>query len=232
MSTVLQEIEVEQPTPATLEVCETFYSIQGEGVRAGTPTLFIRLARCNLRCAWCDTKYSWERGEAKDVEEIARFAREHDPPVRNIDITGGEPMLWRRALASLFPALRDHEVEVETNGTIMPLAFDHVTYNVSPKLANGGDPLALRIRMQVLREYARLRSYFKFVVRGEDDVRELVPLVDELGVPPERVLLMPECQTREEYRARAPVAAELAKGHGFLPSPRLHIEMWDGERGK
>jgi len=229
--TALAEIEIPQPSQTTLEVCELFQSIQGEGVRAGLPTLFVRLARCNLRCTWCDTKYSWEKGEAKGVDEVADRIVRHTPHLKNVDITGGEPMLWRRALDSLFPALRDFEIEVETNGTIQPLAYDHVTYNVSPKLSNGGDPLALRIRMKVLKEYARLPSYFKFVVARAEDVLEAIPLIRELGLPPERVLLMPEAETREAYRARAPLVADLATEHGFRFSPRLHIELWDGRRG-
>jgi len=227
----LAEIEIPQPSQTTLEVCEVFHSIQGEGVRAGLPTLFVRLARCNLRCTWCDTKYSWEKGEPRSVEDVARQVIDHAPPLKNVDITGGEPMLWRKALDSLFPALRDFEIEVETNGTIQPLAYDHVTYNVSPKLSNGGDPLGLRIRMKVLQEYARLDSFFKFVVAREEDIDEAIPLIGELGIPPERVLLMPEAETREAYRVRAPSVAEMAKDHGFRFSPRLHIELWDGRRG-
>ena len=229
--TALTEIEVPQPSQTTLEVCEVFHSIQGEGVRAGLPTLFVRLARCNLRCTWCDTKYSWEKGEVKSVDEIANQIIGHSPHLKNVDITGGEPMLWRRALDSLFPALREFEIEIETNGTIAPLAYDHVTYNVSPKLSNGGDPLALRIRMKVLKEYAGLASYFKFVIAKNEDVEEALPLIGELGVPADRVLLMPEAETREAYRARAPAVAEMAKAHGFRFSPRLHIDLWDGRRG-
>lgn len=167
----------------------------------------------------------------RSVDEVAREVVEHSPPLKNVDVTGGEPMLWRGALDPLFRALRDHEIEVETNGTIMPLAHDHVTYNVSPKLSNSGDPLALRVRMKVLREYALLPSYFKFVVAQEEDVEEALPLIGELGLPADRVLLMPEAGTREAYRARAPAVAELAKEHGFRFSPRLHIELWDGKRG-
>ena len=47
------------PQPPTLKISEIFPSIQGEGLRQGEPTIFVRFAGCNLRCTFCDTKYAW-----------------------------------------------------------------------------------------------------------------------------------------------------------------------------
>ena len=58
------------PQPPTLKIKEIFASIQGEGLRCGEPTFFIRLAGCNLRCPWCDTKYAWRGGKIYTVDEI------------------------------------------------------------------------------------------------------------------------------------------------------------------
>ncbi len=54
---------------------EIFYSIQGEGVNIGVPTVFLRLALCNLKCDWCDTKYTWDW----DHYEYEKDVRYHLP---------------------------------------------------------------------------------------------------------------------------------------------------------
>ncbi|NIO36533.1 hypothetical protein GTO27_02395, partial [Candidatus Bathyarchaeota archaeon] len=53
-----------------MKVSEIFYSIEGEGIEIGRPEVFIRLAECNLRCTWCDTKYTWENGKDMSTNEV------------------------------------------------------------------------------------------------------------------------------------------------------------------
>src|ERR1700689_3698267 len=76
-----------------LRVSEIFYSIQGEGILAGVPSVFVRLSGCNLRCGWCDTPYaSWNpEGDYKRLGEVlANVPRRWPTPVV---VTGGEPMI-------------------------------------------------------------------------------------------------------------------------------------------
>jgi 7-carboxy-7-deazaguanine synthase len=102
----------------TLNVCEIFKSIQGETVRAGFPSVFVRLAGCNLRCRYCDTKYAWERGTDMTVDEIVSSVTNLGH-FHHITVTGGEPLLQHgtRLLINSF-AERGHEVQIETNGSI------------------------------------------------------------------------------------------------------------------
>jgi len=98
---------------------ELFYSIQGEGSRAGCPAVFLRLAGCNLSCAWCDTKYSWGRGGAVPEPELASRIMSFQSP--GLVITGGEPLLQTPAIERLLALLPPNLfIEIETNGTIVP----------------------------------------------------------------------------------------------------------------
>src|SRR4030042_6969102 len=71
---------------------EIFYSLQGEGFLAGTPSVFVRLAGCPLRCRWCDTKYAWSEGAGDDcsIEKILQTVQQWG--CKFVVITGGEPM--------------------------------------------------------------------------------------------------------------------------------------------
>lgn len=115
-----------------LQLAEIFYSIQGEGTWTGTPAVFVRLAGCNLSCAFCDTDYSLKfLASVNDVVDRVRDAGGDCPMVV---LTGGEP-LAQTETASLIEALRadGRRVHVESNGTIFASLPDDVWLCVSPK---------------------------------------------------------------------------------------------------
>ena len=121
------------PRP-TLRIAEVFASVQGEGLRQGEPTLFVRLAGCNLRCAFCDTKDAWKGGTLRTREAVVAEVRRLrlDCPAAWACLTGGEPLL--QDISGLVRDLRKEglKVQVETNGTvdrILPVDW----YTVSPK---------------------------------------------------------------------------------------------------
>ena len=100
-----------------LEVCEIFYSLQGESSYMGMPCIFIRLSGCNLRCSYCDTAYSYQSGTKMDLagilSEIAKY------PAKLVELTGGEPM-WQDNSIPLMQMLLDegYTVLIETNGSL------------------------------------------------------------------------------------------------------------------
>lgn len=226
-----------------LALSEFFDSIQGEGASAGAPCLFVRLAHCNLRCSWCDTRYSWDFATYRYADEVATLPttdvakRIRACEATRVVITGGEPLIQRGELETLV-ALLDPAlvIEVETNGTLAPgspLLARINQWNVSPKLANAGDPLEKRLKLAVLREFAAAeRAYLKLVVASAADLVEAEALIAETAWPRERVLLMPQAATREELRARGPLVQAEALARGLRYSSRLHIERWGGERGR
>ncbi|MFH1403617.1 MAG: 7-carboxy-7-deazaguanine synthase QueE [Candidatus Altiarchaeota archaeon] len=101
-----------------MNVIEIFSSIQGEGKYIGKPTVFIRLAGCNLRCVWCDTKYALTGGTDISVPEIIRLVNQQG--IGTVCITGGEPMLQIDELKKLVKGLKDvgYRIVLETNGTL------------------------------------------------------------------------------------------------------------------
>jgi len=124
------------PPQPTLRIVEIFPSLQGEGLRQGEPTIFVRLAGCNLKCSFCDTKYAWRGGSEASVSDIAvkvenirrRF------PVCWVCLTGGEPFL--QDLRPLVRLLKKQKlkIQVETNGTIYyPLPADWFALSPKPK---------------------------------------------------------------------------------------------------
>lgn len=103
--------------PPSVEISETFVSLQGESTRSGQPCWFVRLSGCNLRCSYCDTAHAWKRGERRSVACLLEEYRASG--VALAEITGGEPLL-QPAFPALAAALRDAghgPLLVETNGT-------------------------------------------------------------------------------------------------------------------
>ena len=210
----------------------------------GVPSVFLRLATCNLTCHWCDTKYTWDwrnfdyQSEVVelDLEEIAHRIRAFN--CLHIVITGGEPLLQQAGLEPLVESLADdgHTFEVETNGTIVPLPgmVRHIgQWNVSPKLRTSGNTSEERQIPQALETFARLpEAFFKFVVTAESDIDEVRALRDKYQLPPERVLLMPEGRTRDELEKKSSWLSEACVRHGFRFTTRLHILIWGDERGR
>lgn len=104
-----------------VRVIEVFRSLQGESSRAGFPSLFIRLAGCNLNCVYCDTVYAREGGRDMPIRDLLKTA-ERCRGIDHITVTGGEPLLQENAIA-LMDALtgRGFSLRLETNGSL-PIA--------------------------------------------------------------------------------------------------------------
>ena len=101
----------------TLRVTEIYRSIQGESTWAGLPCTFVRLARCHLRCVWCDTAYAFRGGEKMSLAAIAARCEALDSSL--VELTGGEPLV-QPACIDLAALLVDqgYPVLVETSGTL------------------------------------------------------------------------------------------------------------------
>ena len=222
-----------------MKIAELFYSLQGEGMLIGVPSVFIRTSGCNLRCSWCDTPYtSWQpEGAELSLDRILDEVKAH--PARHVVVTGGEPMIAPEIipLTERLNRLGLH-VTIETAGTVFqPVSCDLMS--ISPKLSNStptGSFAAqherLRIQPAMLRDLMTRYEYqLKFVIAKPEDVEELRALVATLSADPQRVVLMPEGTDRDVLRERSVWLAEVAKTEGFRFTPRLHVELWGNQRG-
>ncbi len=208
---------------------ELFYSIQGEGSRAGTPAVFLRLSGCNLHCSWCDTKYSWAAGTEVPEPELA--ARISAFACNSLVITGGEPLLQTAALEQLLSLLPQHLfVEVETNGTVPPspaLVQRVNQWNVSPKLQHSGNE-GHGIHPSALADFvATQRAWFKFVVCSAADW----PQIAALNLPQERIILMPCATTTHALQQARPAVVDLCLHQRVRFGDRLHVAIWGDKKG-
>lgn len=160
----------------SLQINEIFYSIEGEGSRVGQPTTFIRLARCNLACFFCDTEF--DSFTQMRLDEIIDEVRRHSADW--VCLTGGEPL--GQDIRKLCEALtgNGYHIHIETNGVVKPDTelFDLIEHwTVSPKrrgVIDGFD------RITELK-YIVGKSFREDMV--EDDRSELIYLQPESSKP-------------------------------------------------
>jgi len=230
-----------------LNVAEVFSSIQGEGRTTGTPSVFLRLANCNLLCKskdWiCDSIEVWQKGELKGFDEVFTISQIADlNSGAHLVITGGEPLLQQRKIVDFIKhwqsrILRKIFIEIETNGTIMPneQMLELVSqWNCSPKLANSGEKKQRRFKPKVLRVISKTRNhFFKFVINNREDVLDAILFLQEAEVitTKKNIYLMPAGETREELSLIRNNVVDLAILHGFQYSDRLHIVIWNKKTG-
>jgi 7-carboxy-7-deazaguanine synthase len=106
-----------------LTVNEVFFSIQGEGTRAGRPCVFVRLTGCPLRCTWCDTAYAFHEGSKRGEDEV--LSQVESFPCTLVELTGGEPLSQPAAFPFITRLLDSgREVLVETSGHVLLAGLD------------------------------------------------------------------------------------------------------------
>ena len=228
-----------------MRIAEIFYSIQGEGLLAGVPSIFIRTSGCNLRCHWCDTPYaSWKpEGPEMSIEEILKKISRWD--CNHIVLTGGEPMIAPDLpeLATVLKKQNKH-ITIETAGTILPNGIPCDLASLSPKLSNSTpsperDPAwakkheSTRLQPEVISDWIRKYPFqLKFVVSSENDLAEIKDLLSRLPpVPLHQILLMPEGIDVKTLATRTPWLVDICKREGFRFCPRLQIELFGHTRG-
>ncbi len=151
-----------------MRIIEVFHSVQGEGPLTGTRTTFVRTARCNLRCRWCDTTYSFGPGRERSIPSIVREVERNR--TRHVCLTGGEPLLQSESV-DLARELSRRKITtvIETGGSLDISPYLHlpgVVLSVDVKCPASG--MEKRNRWENL-PLLRARDTLKFVIADRRD---------------------------------------------------------------
>lgn len=172
-----------------LDVAERFISINGEARRAGELSVFIRFRGCNLRCSYCDTLWACEedaQAEKMTAEEIYDYIKKSG--IKNVTLTGGEPMLQKNIgkLLEILAGDRELRTEVETNGAVPLTEYyskmpENISFTVDYKCPGSGMEKAMH-----LPNFEEIRSVdtVKFVVSDQNDLdrmRDIIETYDLTG---------------------------------------------------
>ncbi|MGA9840303.1 MAG: radical SAM protein [Thermoplasmata archaeon] len=151
-----------------MRIIEVFHSVQGEGPLTGVRTSFVRTARCNLRCAWCDTTYSFGAGRERSIPSLIREVASHR--TRHVCLTGGEPLLQSESVG-LVRALAQRGITtvIETGGSL-----DIAPYLDIPRVVLSVDVKCPSSRMEKKNRWANLpllrpTDVVKFVIADRKD---------------------------------------------------------------
>ena len=212
-----------------LNIYETFASIQGESTRAGIPCFFIRLAQCNLRCSYCDTKRAQTLQNSREISVAELLAEAERSGLDLVEITGGEPMLQVRGVCELAEVLIDngHTVMIETNGScdLTPLPSEVIRIVDWKTPSSGEDGRMFLPNFSLLRP----EDEVKFVLSDERDYRFALEKISQyrLAEQTPNILFSPVYGAlpgaelvRWMLRDHAPVRLNL----------QIHKYIWDPDR--
>jgi 7-carboxy-7-deazaguanine synthase len=223
-----EALEAIEPLREQFRVSEIFYSIQGEGTRAGMPCVFVRLQGCKLRCVWCDTPYALERrgGEVMTGEQILERVRSYG--CRFVEFTGGEPLeQWGSFKLMQLLCQEGYTVAVETGGHVsIELLDERVIRIVDVKC-----PSSRMVRLNYWGNLELLRAHdeVKFVIADRQDYEFARDVMERYRLP-ERVaavlfspafgLLSPRQLAEWILQDRLPVRLQL----------QIHKYIWDPQQ--
>lgn len=197
------------------KVNSIFYSLEGEGIWSGYPTIFIRMSSCNLNCLYCDENFNnYTRMSAKEiVDKIKEY------PAKRIRITGGEPMLQdlNELLKELYFKCR--HVAIETNGTIYDNdVFESVDLiSADIKGPSSGEESDYKV-IQKLYHRFKNKTEFKFVISNLGDLvfyKEYREKIEGANI-----VLM--CDSRINHKAKTEIIDEILKS---CPEVRYSIRL-------
>lgn len=223
-----------------LPMVEIFETVEGEGTRAGFPTTFVRLFNCNLRCNWCDTKYSYAphqpefRASIKEIaDQVETFGHSH------VCLTGGEPLLYTDKVLLLLETLAAlptvTDVHIETGGGVdlapfaglrenNPAVAEKVRFILDYKLPASGETDKM-----IMTNYALLapQDEVKFVIADDADFA-LACDICNTWVKQGTILFSPVWETMPPDKLVAKILEH--KLHHVKLSLQIHKVIWDKDR--
>lgn len=232
-----------------LPVVEIFGpTLQGEGVYAGKLVSFVRLAGCDSKCKWCDTKEAWDIKAGKLLSVADIYSEIKKTGTNTVVITGGNPVIHN--LRELVALLRcdDIQVHVETQGSIYADWLDDVDHiTVSPKGPSSGvDSPLIDLTVTNILASGWASKALKFVINGEEDltwsldlIASLKPLIVQKQIP---IILQP-CTVKGQEAALPQICVHIfetirdMKRYTEIQDldvrvlPQMHVLFWGHKKG-
>lgn len=172
-----------------MELSEIFYSIQGESTFAGLPCIFIRLAGCNLRCVYCDTKYAYTKEFELSVDEILKEIKKYSP-ISLVEVTGGEPLLQEDIYLLLDKLIKaKYQVLLETNGSILLNRVPKEVIKIVD-IKTPGSKMSHKMNWENI-NYLNLKDEIKFVITDKKDFNWAIERVKNYNLLQYNVLFSP-----------------------------------------
>lgn len=208
-----------------LTVNETFYSLEGEGPYIGIPTFFIRLTGCNLRCEWCDTKYSYSGGEQRTVESLIEETLGYE--TKYVCITGGEPLLQKDVYKLMYKLLeKERRIILETSGSIsiedVPTEDDLI---IAMDIKTPSSKM-VEYNLYNNIEMLGMKDYLKFVISNETDFEFSKEIMKKYEFDGE-IIFQPVGGMDLKWLAEKVLKEKL----NVRVLPQLHKIIWGDRRG-
>jgi len=166
----------------SFKVVEIFESINGEGMRAGELAVFVRMKGCNLSCNYCDTMWANEADcEFEEMTADRIVERVKKSGIKNVTLTGGEPLLQKDAdkLLELFSEENNIRVEIETNGSVnlSPfLKYENTSFTMDYKLPESDMEKYMDLEnFKILRK----KDTLKFVASSVNDLKKAKDIIEK-----------------------------------------------------
>ena len=217
----------------TYKVVEKFISINGEGLMAGYPACFIRLAGCNLNCSYCDTAWANRPDtvyRTETAEEICDFVRESG--ITAVTLTGGEPLLAPSVdeLLRALSAIEGVRVEIETNGSVDISPFvdigSNICFTLDYKLKGSGMEKHM---LTANYEYLTKRDVVKFVCSDLTDLDRTREIAEEYGLYDKTNVLISTVFNKLDKREVVDYLIRHKMNKARLQL-QLHKYIWDPEK--
>lgn len=201
----------------------------------GMPSVFVRIAGCDLHCHWCDTSYAQHVTHETSwlsLDEISEHALL--PSTHHVVITGGEPTQYPDELIALCDTLthKSCTITLETNATsFVPCAC--ALASLSPKLPSKNIPQSAWNDHAIEAFCAHApQTQIKVVVHTEDDVHDAAQRLCTCKLPSDHIFMMPASRTATDIISAAEWLVPLCAHYGFRFGARLHTLMWHNTPGK
>jgi len=159
-----------------LVVKEIYPAIIGEGLDAGFPGLLVRLTGCNLRCAFCDTKYAWKGGKKRTRKQLSALARKYG--FKMVLLTGGEPLFQEESIGLMNDLIKAGcKVLLETNGSLSIAKVPRPVHIIMDVKTPGSGEHASNDYRNL--KFLKKTDELKFVLTGDQDYHWATKMFEE-----------------------------------------------------